>query len=309
MSSSTFLQSLIAGLNAPQKRLEPKFFYDDAGSALFDEITELEAYYPTRTEISILQAAAPEIAAAIGAGAVVLEPGAGSAAKVSLLLDALEAPAAFAPGDISIDHLTEAAAALQSRYPDLPIRPFALDFDHPFDLPAEIAALGPVTVFFPGSTIGNFEPARAIGLLQRFAEIANAQHLLIGVDMKKDHDRLVRAYDDPEGVTAHFNLNLLVRANGELGADFDVSAFEHLALYNEKDGRIEMHLKSLCAQTVSVAGERFSFTEGETIHTENSYKYAIPEFQALEAKAGWNARQVWTDPESLFSVQLFHKAK
>lgn len=309
MSSSTFLQSLIAGLNAPQKRLEPKFFYDDAGSALFDEITELEAYYPTRTEISILQAAAPEIAAAIGAGAVVLEPGAGSAAKVSLLLDALEAPAAFAPGDISIDHLTEAAAALQSRYPDLPIRPFALDFDHPFDLPAEIAALGPVTVFFPGSTIGNFEPARAIGLLQRFAEIANAQHLLIGVDMKKDHDRLVRAYDDPEGVTAHFNLNLLVRANGELGADFDVSAFEHLALYNEKDGRIEMHLKSLCAQTVSVAGERFSFTEGETIHTENSYKYAIPEFQALAAKAGWNARQVWTDPESLFSVQLFHKAK
>ena len=309
MSSSTFLQSLIAGLNAPQKRLEPKFFYDDAGSALFDEITELEAYYPTRTEISILQAAAPEIAAAIGAGAVVLEPGAGSAAKVSLLLDALEAPAAFAPGDISIDHLTEAAAALQSRYPDLPIRPFALDFDHPFDLPAEIAALGPVTVFFPGSTIGNFEPARAIGLLQRFAEIANAQHLLIGVDMKKDHDRLVRAYDDPEGVTAHFNLNLLVRANGELGADFDLSAFEHLALYNEKDGRIEMHLKSLCAQTVSVAGERFSFTEGETIHTENSYKYAIPEFQALAAKAGWNARQVWTDPESLFSVQLFHKAK
>jgi L-histidine Nalpha-methyltransferase len=309
VSSSTFLQSLIAGLNAPQKRLEPKFFYDDAGSALFDEITELEAYYPTRTEISILQAAAPEIAAAIGAGAVVLEPGAGSAAKVSLLLDALEAPAAFAPGDISIDHLTEAAAALQSRYPDLPIRPFALDFDHPFDLPAEIAALGPVTVFFPGSTIGNFEPARAIGLLQRFAEIANAQHLLIGVDMKKDHDRLVRAYDDPEGVTAHFNLNLLVRANGELGADFDVSAFEHLALYNEKDGRIEMHLKSLCAQTVSVAGERFSFTEGETIHTENSYKYAIPEFQALAAKAGWNARQVWTDPESLFSVQLFHKAK
>ena len=309
MSSSTFLQSLIAGLNAPQKRLEPKFFYDDAGSALFDEITELEAYYPTRTEISILQAAAPEIAAAIGAGAVVLEPGAGSAAKVSLLLDALEAPAAFAPGDISIDHLTEAAAALQSRYPDLPIRPFALDFDHPFDLPAEIAALGPVTVFFPGSTIGNFEPARAIGLLQRFAEIANAQHLLIGVDMKKDHDRLVRAYDDSEGVTAHFNLNLLVRANGELGADFDVSAFEHLALYNEKDGRIEMHLKSLCAQTVSVAGERFSFTEGETIHTENSYKYAIPEFQALAAKAGWNARQVWTDPESLFSVQLFHKAK
>ncbi len=309
MSSSTFLQSLIAGLNAPQKRLEPKFFYDDAGSALFDEITELEAYYPTRTEISILQAAAPKIAAAIGAGAVVLEPGAGSAAKVSLLLDALEAPAAFAPGDISIDHLTEAAAALQSRYPDLPIRPFALDFDHPFDLPAEIAALGPVTVFFPGSTIGNFEPARAIGLLQRFAEIANAQHLLIGVDMKKDHDRLVRAYDDPEGVTAHFNLNLLVRANGELGADFDVSAFEHLALYNEKDGRIEMHLKSLCAQTVSVAGERFSFTEGETIHTENSYKYAIPEFQALAAKAGWNARQVWTDPESLFSVQLFHKAK
>ncbi len=309
MSSSTFLQSLIAGLNTPQKRLEPKFFYDHAGSALFDKITELEAYYPTRTEMGILQAAAPEIAAAIGPGAVVLEPGAGSAAKVSLLLDALEAPAAFAPGDISIDHLTEAAAALQARYPKLPIKPFALDFDHAFDLPTEIAALGPVTVFFPGSTIGNFEPTRAIGLLQRFAGTANAQHLLIGVDMKKDNDRLVRAYDDPEGVTARFNLNLLARANSELGADFDVSAFEHLALYNAEDGRIEMHLKSLRSQTVSVAGERFSFIEGETIHTENSYKYFVPEFQVLAAKAGWRARQVWTDPESLFSVQLFHNAK
>lgn len=309
MSSSTFLQSLIAGLNAPQKQLEPKFFYDDSGSALFDEITELEAYYPTRTEMGILQAAAPEIAAAIGPGAVVLEPGAGSAAKVSMLLDALEDPAAFAPGDISIDHLTEAAATLQDRYPNLPIQPFELDFDHAFDLPIELAALGPVTVFFPGSTIGNFEPARAIDLLQRFARTSNAQHLLIGVDMKKDNHRLVRAYDDPEGVTARFNLNLLVRANSELGADFDVSAFEHLAIYNSEDGRIEMHLKSLCSQTVSVAGERFSFTEGETIHTENSYKYAVPEFQALAVKAGWSARQVWTDPESLFSVQLFHNAK
>jgi len=309
VSNSAFLQSLITGLKAPQKRLEPKFFYDDAGSALFDEITELEAYYPTRTEIGILQAAAPEIATAIGPGAVLLEPGAGSVAKVSLLLDALEAPAAFAPGDISIDHLTEAATALEGRYPNLPIRPFALDFDHPFDLPADIAALGPVTVFFPGSTIGNFEPARAIGLLQRFAGIANAQHLLIGVDMKKDHGRLVHAYDDPEGVTARFNLNLLVRANRELGADFDLSAFEHLARFNAHDGRIEMHLKSLKDQTVSITGERFTFAAGETIHTENSYKYAVPEFQALAAEAGWNGHHVWTDLEDLFSVQLFHKAK
>lgn len=308
MSNLAFQQSLLAGLTAPQKRLEPKFFYDEAGSALFDEITALEAYYPTRTEISILQDAAPEIAAAIGSGAVILEPGAGSAAKVGLLLDALDAPAAFAPGDISIEHLTGAVAGLRTEYPNLPIRPFALDFDHPFDLPAEIAALGPVTVFFPGSTIGNFEPERAIGLLKRFAGIANARQLLIGVDLKKDHDRLVRAYDDLEGVTAQFNMNLLARANHELGANFDLSGFEHLALYNAKDGRIEMHLRSLREQIVSVAGVQFSFSVGETIHTENSYKYSVPEFQALAAKAGWTTPKVWTDAEDLFSVQLFHKA-
>lgn len=309
MSNPVFLESLKQGLRAPQKRLEPKFFYDDAGSALFDEITELEAYYPTRTEISILRAAAPEIAGAIGPGAVVVEPGAGSAAKVSLLLDVLDTPAAFAPGDISIDHLTEAANALQDQYPELPIRPFALDFDHAFDLPQEIASLGPVTVFFPGSTIGNFEPTRAVDLLARFAGILNAQKLLIGVDLKKDHDRLVHAYDDSEGVTARFNLNLLVRANHELGANFDLSGFEHMVLYNAEDGRIEMHLTSLSAQEVMVAGETFSFAAGETIHTENSYKYAIPEFQALAAKAGWESQKVWTDGEDLFSVQLFHKAK
>jgi dimethylhistidine N-methyltransferase len=309
VSNPDFLHALTNGLRATQKRLEPKFFYDETGSALFDEITRLDAYYPTRTEIGILQGAASEISAVIGPGAVVLEPGAGSAAKASLLLDALENPAAFAPGDISIYHLIEASAGLQASYPNLPIRPFALDFDHAFDPPAEIAALGPVTVFFPGSTIGNFEPPRAISLLERFAGVTNAHYLLIGVDLKKDHDRLVQAYDDPEGVTARFNLNLLVRANRELGADFDLSAFAHQAVYNADDGRIEMHLKALSDQTVTVGTEQFAFLAGETIHTENSYKYTVAEFQALAAKAGWRAHKVWTDDAALFSVQLFHKAK
>lgn len=304
---SPFAASLLEGLAASPKRLEPKFFYDARGSELFEEITRLEAYYPTRTELGILEAVAGEIAERIGPGAVIVEPGAGALAKVGLLLSALDRPAAFAPGDISVDHLFGAAKALAARFPDLPVMPFALDFDRAFAMPAAIAALGPTTIFFPGSTVGNFDPDGAVDLLKRFAGLGDARWLAIGVDLKKDHDRLVRAYDDEAGVTAAFNLNILARANRELGADFDLDAFRHVALYDGDLGRIEMHLESLADQTVALLGRRFAFAKGERIHTENSYKYAVPEFQALAARAGWAAEDCWTDAEDLFSVQLFRR--
>lgn len=304
---SAFGRSLLAGLAQTPKRLEPKYFYDARGSELFEAITRLDAYYPTRTELGILKSAAGDIARRIGPGAVVAEPGAGALVKAGLLLEALDRPAGFAPGDISADHLKSAAAALSRRFPGLPVRPFAVDFDRDFELPADIAALGPTTVFFPGSTIGNFDPAGAQDLLRRFAGIGDARWLVIGVDLKKDADRLVRAYDDEEGVTAAFNLNVLARANSELGADFDLEAFRHVALYDADEGRIEMHLESLTAQTATALGRRFDFRAGERIHTENSYKYAVAEFQALAAESGWAAVDVWTDAEDLFSVQLFRR--
>jgi len=305
VAATPFAKSLLAGLAKPQKSLEPKFFYDRRGSELFEEITALDAYYPTRTEIGILERSASEIARAIGPGAVLAEPGAGALRKARIVLSALERPAAFAPGDISADHLKDAAAELAGDFPGLAIWPFKVDFDGPFDLPAEAAALGPVTVFFPGSTIGNFEPKAATALLRRFAGLANARKLLVGVDLKKDHNRLVRAYDDPEGVTAAFNLNLLVRANRELGADLDLDAFAHVARYDATQGRIEMHLESRRAQEVTVLGRRFAFRAGETIHTENSYKYDIAEFEAVAGSAGWTPDACWTDAERLFSVQLY----
>ena len=307
-ANSAFAKSLLSGLSQQQKCLEPKFFYDEEGSKVFEAITELEAYYPTRTEISILSAKGPEIAAGIGPGAVLVEPGAGALLKARLLLATMDTPAAFAPGDISITHLEAAAVDLAAEFPDIPVHPFALDFDGAIDLPANIAALGPVTVFFPGSTIGNFEPDGAINLLKRFRAITNVKTLVIGADLKKDTGRLVRAYDDAQGVTAAFNMNLLTRANREVGANFDLTAFRHLALYNEALGRIEMHLESTTAQTVSLLGQDFAFRQGETIHTENSHKFTVAEFQGIAAQAGWRASDVWTDDETLFSVHLFQNS-
>lgn len=302
-----FADALLAGLSQPRKRIPPKFFYDAEGSRIFEAITELDAYYPTRTELGILPTAAAAIAARVGPGAVIVEPGAGALLKAGLLLEALERPAAFAPGDISVDHLREAASTLADTLPALPVHPFKLDFDHDFTLPAEVRALGPVLVFFPGSTIGNFDPEGAIGLLRRFGRIAGARHLVIGVDRKKDAARLIHAYDDENGVTAAFNLNVLARANRELGADFDLDSFRHVALYNAEAGRIEMHLEATRGQTVSLLGRQFVFAPGERIHTENSYKYAVAEFQALAAKAGWTAEDVWSDADDLFSLYLFSR--
>lgn len=307
VTRSPFAASVLAGLSATPKTLEPKYFYDEIGSKLFDRICELPEYYVTRAEIAILQAIGPELAAKIGRGALLFEPGAGSTQKIRILLDALR-PRVFVPADISAEHLHAAAAELSADYPDVDIHPIAIDFTRDFALPEAMSREGAVTVFFPGSTIGNLSRGPAIELLDRLGRDTGAEWLVIGVDLKKDESILVPAYDDAEGVTAAFNLNILARINRELDGTFDLDGFRHEARWNEAASRIEMHLVSAGAQTAEVLGERFHFAEGESIHTENSHKYTVEAFQALAAEAGWTPEQVWTGEANLFSVHLMRRA-
>jgi L-histidine Nalpha-methyltransferase len=293
---------VLDGLGRTPKALPPKLLYDARGSQLFDRICELEEYYPTRTEIGILEERAAEIGRLAGPGAVLVEFGSGSSLKVRLVLDRLPEPAAYIPIDISAEHLDGAAAALKADYPDLAIMPLAADFTGPLQLPA-VKSDGRRLGFFPGSTIGNFEPPEAEAFLARARRLLGpGAGLLIGVDLKKDERLLNAAYDDAAGVTAAFNLNLLRRINREAGADFDLDGFAHRAFYNGERGRVEMHLVSRRDQTVTVTGRRFAFAAGETIHTESSYKYAPTEFARLAERAGWVAARRWTDGGALFSV-------
>lgn len=307
-TDSAFARDVATGLALPQKALSAKYFYDEVGSRLFDQICELPEYYPTRTETGILRSRAADIAARAGAGVALIEFGSGSSAKVRLLLDALERPAAYVPIDISGAHMQAAAAALRRDYPGLQVLPVEGDFTGPIPLPrfaADTRRLG----FFPGSTIGNFTPADAGRFLAQAGETLETGALfLVGVDLKKDRARLEAAYNDAQGVTAAFNLNLLARINRELDGEFDLAAFRHRALYNEAEGRIEMHIESLRPQTVRVGDDTFRFHAGETVHTENSYKYAVPEFRDLAAEAGWTTDEVLTDAEELFAVFLLRRA-
>lgn len=297
-----FLDDVLQGLAQPQKSLPAKYFYDDAGSDLFEAITRLPEYYPTRTEFAILDAAGAEIAAALPRGAALVEFGSGSTAKVRRLLRHLTDLAAYLPVDVSASFLHAQAAGLRADFPGLRIEPVAADFTRPFSLPADLGD-APRAGFFPGSTIGNFEPAEAARLLRQFGAILGAGAVLVvGVDLAKDHAVLEAAYDDAAGVTAAFNRNVLRRINRELGGTFDLDAFAHRAVFNPQASRIEMHLVARAAQTVAVSGRRFAFAAGESIHTENSYKYTPESFQALAAAAGWEPVQVWTDPQALFSV-------
>ena len=296
-----FRAEVTSGLRQQPKSLSPKFFYDKAGSELFDAITELPEYYPARTEIDILEQHGDDMARLLGQQCLLLELGSGSSRKIRVLLDALQ-PSVYMPMDISREHLIGSAEALAADYPQLEVHAACADYSGEFEIPYGPAHL-PRAAFFPGSSIGNFEPVAAAELLQRVAEhLGEGGRLLIGVDLKKDPQRLQRAYDDDAQVTAAFNLNLLQRINRELAGDFDLRQFSHRALYNQQLGRIEMHLVSLADQTVSVADERFEFVAGETIHTESSYKYSVEEFQQLADWAGYRAEQVWTDAEQLFSV-------
>ena len=300
-----FLIEAVDGLKNDPKQLPCKYFYDELGSRLFDRICELPEYYPTRTERSIMKTSAHEMAAAVGPDALIIEYGSGSSLKTRLLLDVLESPAGYVPVDISRDHLLKTAAALARDYPEIEILPVCADFTQPFAIPEPKRTPARRVVYFPGSTIGNFTKEGAIELLQRVAtSCGQGGALLIGVDLKKDPETLERAYDDSQGVTAAFNRNVLVRMNRELDADFDVSEFEHRAVWVEEPGRVEMHLVSQVDQTVHLDDERIEFAAGEHICTEHSHKYTVDGFAALAAAAGFSLAEVWMDAGKRFSVQL-----
>jgi dimethylhistidine N-methyltransferase len=300
-----FAADVMAGLTARPKALPPKYFYDLAGSALFERITELPEYYPTRCEIGILQDNAPAIAAMFPPGCALIEFGSGSSRKARILLAAAASVAAYIPVDISGDFLQQDLAQLERDMPRLVVHPLVADFTQPFAIPGQLAAL-PRVGLFPGSTIGNFEPAEAAAFLRHIGQALGPGTLfLVGVDLVKDHGILHRAYNDAAGVTAQFNLNLLARINRELGGDFDLAAFAHRAFFNAEQSRIEMHLVSTKPQRVHLNGVDIDFRQGETIHTENSYKYTIESFQALARSTGWTPVEAFSD--RLFAVHALRR--
>lgn len=302
-----FRREVLEGLLRPSKRLPPKLFYDRRGSELFEAICETPEYYPTRTEIGILKDSTEEIAEAIEKHCVLVEPGSGNSRKVRLLLEAL-CPAVYMPLDIAKEHLMNAARALAADFPWLEVHAACLDYSKGFNLP-HVKGRSKKILFFPGSTIGNFEPAEALAFLRRVARLVGpGGGMLVGVDLKKAPELLRRAYNDSLGVTREFNLNLLRRINAELNGDFDLTRFRHHAFYNSAAGRIEMHLVSKTDQIVRVAEARIPFARGESIHTENSYKYSVEEFQALAGAAGFRAAGCWRDADRLFSVQYLVRA-
>ncbi|MEM7582710.1 MAG: L-histidine N(alpha)-methyltransferase [Acidobacteriota bacterium] len=297
-------RDVLAGLRSEPRSIPPKYFYDARGSELFEQITRLEAYYPTRVELSILEAHVDAMASRIGSGCLLVEYGSGSSRKTGLLLAALTEPVAYVPIDIAGEALEAAAAQIAARFPAIEVLPVHADYSMGYEIPSTFHAAERRVGYFPGSTIGNFTPQEAGVFLAGVAEVCGpGGGLLIGVDLEKDVAVLERAYDDPEGVTAEFNLNLLRRCNRELGATFELEAFQHRAFYNVEQHRIEMHLVSLRDQQVEVAGERFAFATGESIHTENSYKYSLQRFAGLAERAGFAVDAVWVDDDELFSVQ------
>jgi dimethylhistidine N-methyltransferase len=298
-----FRADVLAGLAAPIPAIPARWLYDHRGSILFEEITRLPEYYPTRTETALLKRHSGEIGAMLGAGEAVIEFGSGSSAKTPILLRAI-GPAAYVPIDISGEFLRESARALQAEFPTLPVFPVEADFTRAIALPAEIGA-APRLGFFPGSTIGNFVARSAVDLLRAMKDtLGEGARLLIGMDRIKDVELLVRAYDDAAGVTARFNLNLLDRINAELGGDIPVEGFRHRAVWNDAMSRIEMHLEAVRDLDFTVAGAHFAFRAGETIHTENSHKYGYRDSRLMLRAAGWGVVGEWTDDEEWFSVIL-----
>ena len=306
---TSFARDVLDGLAARPKRLSPKYFYDETGSRLFEEITALPEYYPTRCELAILRAHAADMARLFPADTALIEFGSGSSKKARLMLDAAPSVAAYVPVDISSIWLSAEAARLRRDYPRLAVLPVAADFTQAFRLPRSLATLARVG-FFPGSTIGNFEPHEACAFLKHAARILGGDALLIvGIDLVKDAKTLTAAYNDAAGVTAKFNLNLLARINRELGADFDLATFSHQAFYNRERQRIEMHLASRVRQQVGVCGRTIEFRAGETIHTENSYKYTSESFGALTRGCGWMPVAAWSDADEYFSVQALRASE
>lgn len=301
--AENFRCDVLDGLARSPKSLPPKYFYDKRGSELFEAICELPEYYPTRTELAMMQASARDMAQLLGTDTLLIEYGAGSGRKTRLLIEAL-APVAYVAIEISRTALQQCAAALAEAYPSVKVAAVCADYSRPIQLP-EIAGIAPRrrVIYFPGSTIGNFTRTDALAFLRHArALVGPGGAMLVGVDLKKAPARLHAAYNDAQGITAAFNLNLLMRINQELDGNFDLAEFEHHAFYDDAKGRIEMHVRSRREQTVQVAQHRFAFASGETIHTENSCKYSVAEFQRLAREAGFHPARVWCDPEQLFSV-------
>lgn len=301
-----FAGDVLEGLSKPQKELPCRWFYDTRGSELFEAITELPEYYPTKTETEILMSCAAELSALVGPRAAMIEYGAGAAVKTRILLDALEMPLYYAPVDISAEFLHEVAKHLARDYPAIAMRPIVGNFLSELAVPAEVQTAERCLGFFPGSTIGNLSDEEITAFLTRARrQLGKPGMLVIGADLRKSADILIPAYDDAAGVTAAFNKNLLVRINRELGADFDLQRFSHRAVWNDADSRIEMHLVSDERQSVTLLDRRFDFAAGETIHTENSRKFTVSGLQSLAEGCGWRSLRVWEDPSQLFSVQMF----
>ncbi len=300
----TLLDDVLDGLGQDVKCLPCKYFYDEQGSHLFDEICELDEYYPTRTELAIMDDHVDEMAACLGPRCLLIEFGSGSGRKTEVLLESLDDPVGYVPIDISREHLIASAERLDERFPDLEVLPVCADYTSDYEIPEPARPARRRAIYFPGSTIGNFRHHEAVDFLARAAHACGrGGALLIGADLVKDPAILERAYNDAKGVTAAFNLNLLARINRELDADFDLDAFRHRAIWNEEEARIEMYLESVAEQTVAIDGRNFHFAAGETILTEHSHKYTLPSFARLAAGAGFEVERVWTDQDDLFSVQ------
>ncbi|TVQ69611.1 MAG: L-histidine N(alpha)-methyltransferase [Chromatiaceae bacterium] len=301
-----FLQDMLTALSGRPKQTSPKYFYDEVGSRLFDRICELPEYYPTRTERRILEQHGAEMARTLGPRVMLVEPGSGSSTKVPLILKHLREPAAYVPMEICLEHMVANLGPLEAAFPQLEILPVAADFTRPFSLPTPRLRARRRVVFFPGSTLGNFTPGEARELLRTLRRVVgHGGALLLGVDLQKPSEVLIPAYDDAQGVTAAFNLNLLERANRELGADFNIGNFKHRAVWNADAGRIEMHLVSRCPQAVHLAGEMFHFATDEAIITEYSHKYTHPALQLLAAETGFAAHRTWEDEKGWFSLQYW----
>jgi L-histidine Nalpha-methyltransferase len=306
MQDTEFAADVLGGLQGTPKRVPAKYFYDATGSALFEAITEQPEYYPTRAEMRILREHAADIAALVPEGAALIEFGSGSSKKARILLRALPALAAYVPVDICREMIEQEAAELRPDFPSLKVLPVTADITQDFALP-DAAKAAPLRVgFFPGSTIGNFEPHEAAAFLRHAGKVLGpGARLILGTDLVKPAEVLNAAYNDAAGITARFNLNLLTRINRELGGTFNLDGFEHHAFYNRERHRVEMHLASLKRQKAKVAGETVDFRAGETIHTENSYKYSLEKLAALARGAGWRQLKLWTDARRYFSIQVF----
>jgi dimethylhistidine N-methyltransferase len=301
---SQFCLDVLTGLQGYPKRIDSKYLYDKNGSALFECICKLDEYYLTRSELCIMRSRGDEIGALLGRDIVLAELGSGSSLKTRLLLDCLYDPAGYLPIDISEEHLLESVAQLRAEYPTIPIEPVIGDFTQPLEIPKHLSE-HPICVYFPGSTIGNYQREEAANLLTNVRRLCAGGGLLIGVDLQKPTQILERAYNDREGVTAKFSLNLLVRLNRELDANFELGSFQHVAIYNAIEGRIEIYLESLDDQQVSICGERIDFCRGERILTEYSYKYTVSGFQRLAKFTGFELQRVWMDSKKYFAVMYF----